>query len=46
MIRITITEDAFKAIAPALPFGSVGYEAEVNERGELVGLDRRWWRGP
>jgi hypothetical protein len=34
MIRISITTAAFDAIAATLPIGSVGYEAEANERGE------------
>jgi hypothetical protein len=34
MIRIAITLEAFEAIARTLPLGSVGYEAEANERGE------------
>ena len=34
MIRIAITPAAFEAIAATLPLGSVGYEAEDNERGE------------
>jgi hypothetical protein len=37
MIRIDITEAAFKMItANTLPLGSVGYEAEANERGERL----------
>ena len=32
MIRIAITEAAFETIAATLPLGSVGYEAEANER--------------
>ena len=36
MIRITITAAAFEAIAATLPLGSVGYEAEANERGERL----------
>ena len=36
MIRIAITEAAFEAIAQTLPLGSVGYENEVNERGERL----------
>ena len=36
MIRIAITEAAFQAIARTLPLGSVGYEAEANERGERL----------
>jgi hypothetical protein len=34
MIRIAISVEAFEAIARTLPLGSVGYEAEPNERGE------------
>jgi hypothetical protein len=33
MIRIAITAEAFEAITRTLPLGSVGYEAEANERG-------------
>jgi hypothetical protein len=43
MIRIAITAAAYKAIARTLPLGSVGYEAEANERGErTVWLDEVW----
>ena len=34
MIRISISEAAFEAIAKTLPLGSVGYENEVDEKGE------------
>lgn len=34
MIKIGISEAAFEAIASTLPLGSVGYENEVNEKGE------------
>jgi hypothetical protein len=50
---LAITQVAFEAIARTLPLGSVGYENEVNERGErLIWLDRavvdrlRSLRGP
>ena len=36
MIRITISAEAFEAIAATLTLGSVGYEAEPNERGERL----------
>ena len=37
---LAITQVAFEAIARTLPLGSVGYENEVNERGErLIWLD-------
>ena len=40
MVRIAIAVEAFEAIAPTLPLGSVGYENEINERGErLIWLD-------
>jgi hypothetical protein len=43
MIRIAITAEAFEAIARTLPLGSVGYEAEADERGErAVWLDEVW----
>ena len=41
MVRTVISVEAFEAIARTLPVGSVGYENEVNERGEkLISLDR------
>jgi hypothetical protein len=40
MIRIAITVEAFEAIARTLPLGNVGYENQINERGErLIWLD-------
>ena len=43
MIRIAITIEAFEAIARTLPFGSVSYETEANERGErTVRLEEVW----
>jgi hypothetical protein len=40
LIRIAITVEAFEAIARTLPLGSVGYENQINERGErLIWLD-------
>jgi hypothetical protein len=42
MIRITITEAAFDAIASTMPLGSVAYEARLTEGGEIdVWLDQR-----
>jgi hypothetical protein len=53
VIRIAITQAAFEAIARTLPLGSVGYENQINERGErLIWLDHavvarlRSMRGP
>jgi hypothetical protein len=34
MIRVAVSQAAFDAIAATLPLGSVGYENEVNEKGE------------
>jgi hypothetical protein len=34
MIRIAITQAAFDAIARTMPFGSVNFEAGVDEKGE------------
>ncbi len=40
MIRIAITAEASEAIAATLPLGSVGYEAQLNAKGErLVWLE-------
>jgi hypothetical protein len=40
MVRIAISVEVFEAICATLPGGSVGYEAEANERGErLVWLE-------
>jgi hypothetical protein len=36
MIRIAITQAAYDTISATLPLGSVGYEAEANERGERL----------
>ena len=53
MVRIAITQAAFDAIAKTLPFGSVGYENKVDEKGERLiwlepnAVDRlRSLRGP
>jgi len=40
MIRIAISAEAFEAICDTRPVGSVGFENEINERGErLIWLD-------
>ena len=36
MIKIAISVEAFEAIAKTLPVGSVGYEAELDEKGERL----------
>jgi hypothetical protein len=42
MIRIAITQAAFDAIAATMPLGSVGYEAERTDKGEVyIWLGRR-----
>src|SRR5271166_1241557 len=43
MIKITISVEAFEAIARTLPLGSMSYETEANERGERhVWLEEVW----
>jgi hypothetical protein len=53
VVRIAISQTAFDAIARTLALGSVGYENQINERGErLIWLDHavvsrlRSLRGP
>jgi hypothetical protein len=53
VVRISITEQAFLAIASTLALGSVGFENPVNENGQrLIWLERtavdrlRSLRGP
>ncbi len=42
MIKIAILQAAFESIARTLPFGGVGYENAVNEKGErLIWLEPR-----
>jgi hypothetical protein len=42
MIRIAITSEAFDAIAATLPLGSVGYETQRTETGDVfIWLERR-----
>jgi hypothetical protein len=36
MIKIAITVEAFEAICATLALGSVGYENQINERGERL----------
>ena len=36
MVRISISQAAFDALAAMLSLGSMGYEGEVNERGERL----------
>jgi hypothetical protein len=43
VIRIAITAKAYEVIAATLPLGSVGYEAERTEKGEVhIWLEERW----
>jgi hypothetical protein len=47
MVRIAISVEAFEAIARTLPLGSVGYEPELNAKGERTVWDRLGaMRGP
>jgi hypothetical protein len=42
-LRISITAAAYYAMVATIPFGSVGYEAERTEKGEVhVWLQERW----
>ena len=36
MVRMAITQAAFDAIASTMTLGNVGYENEVNEKGERL----------
>jgi hypothetical protein len=36
MVRIAISQAAFDAIVATMPFGSVGFENKVNEKGERL----------
>jgi len=36
MIRIAISVEAYETIARTLPLGSVGFEAELDEKGERL----------
>jgi hypothetical protein len=43
VIRISISVEAFEAIARTLPFGSVAYETEADAKGEMhIWIDDRW----
>ena len=43
MIRIAITVEACEAIVATLPLGSVGYEPQLNARGErLIWIEQTW----
>jgi hypothetical protein len=39
MVRISISQAPFEAIARTLPLGSVGYRTEANERDKLIWLE-------
>ena len=34
MVRIAISAEAFEAIARTLPLGSMGYDPQLNEKGQ------------
>jgi hypothetical protein len=43
VIRIAITAEGYEAMAATLPLGSVGYEAQRTEKGEVhIWLEPRW----
>jgi hypothetical protein len=43
VVRIAVTAETFDAIAATLPLGNVGYEAELNEKGERqIWIERPW----
>jgi hypothetical protein len=43
MIRISVTDAAFEAIAATLPFGSAGFEREPDASGQRhIWLERRF----
>ena len=43
MIRIAITVEAYEAIVATLPLGSVGYEPQLNGKGErLIWVEAGW----
>jgi hypothetical protein len=43
MVRIAITKAAFAVVTETLPFGNVGYEAELNEKSErLIWIECPW----
>jgi hypothetical protein len=43
MIRIAITVEAYGAMVATLPLGSVGYEPQLNAKGErLIWIEARW----
>jgi hypothetical protein len=43
VIRISITVEAYEAIATTLPLGNAGYEAQRTENGEVhIWLEERW----
>ena len=44
MVRIAISQAAFKAIVKTMPLGSVGFEREANANGERLIWIERFWR--
>jgi hypothetical protein len=42
VVRISVNEEAFKAIAETLPLGSVAYEGRLDDRsGRVIWIDAR-----
>ena len=43
MVRISITAEAFEAVASTIPFGSISFERELNAEGErLIWIEEVW----
>jgi hypothetical protein len=43
MVRISITAEAFEALASTMPFGNTGFERELNAKGErLIWIEHVW----
>jgi hypothetical protein len=43
MVCISITAEAFEALASTIPFGSIGFEAKLNAEGErLIWIEEVW----
>jgi hypothetical protein len=43
MVRIAISIEAFEALASTIPFGNIGFEPELNAKGErLIWIEHVW----
>jgi hypothetical protein len=43
MVRISITAEAFEALASTIPFGSISFEPELNANGERPIWNQQVW---